>query len=1462
MKLRQPGRSEVSAVKGSANRSLSGALAVAALLLCALLAPAGAAAAFSLEVTGLEGDASETQALYVEATSGQFRLEFGAGGPGVSETADIDATASAMDVQNALNAIANVSEGGGSVSVVKGIIDPSAGLSPYLVTFNGGPLAMKLQPPMTARNGTIPLADAPPALLGGGPPMAHVTTRHPGGVSRSYERIDYLVKVKNTSTSAVEAAVGDLLSCNGAEIASNSPKNWTPNGFEPTQYDFRWLRNGAFIPGETAIGYTVTAADQGAALQCMVKGTNATAASAWVSLPAQLVGPPSSPPPPGPSVITGTGSRSSVAISGPNRVCSPPTNWTEDHDSNPGTAAVPYSGTWEYQWLRNGEEISGATTNTYTPDTLGADKDTILQCMARAKTGTGEAPGGGGLAVTSPVGAPPIPASVVGTVTNPPTLGTTVASTPSTVFNGAVLSAEVELPSPESYVRAASAGWSCTTSPGSGGEPASAECTSREVQAPGEEKTLTLGIGLGSDLPNPASVGVSVGAQGTTEIAEADSSFDVEPAREFGVMPGFSARALGVDGGDYTQAGGHPALANSTISFWRDRVIDNAAPSGKWTPVEPLRNAIADIPPGFVGNPQAIPDLCPDTAALQAQPPDCPPQSIVGELAIASPALGSGDGPEFKRMALFAIEPEAGAPAQFAAVESFNKGVYVLTPKLRPKDNYAISIESLGVPQNPIPLLAARATLCSYGANVDTSLGATLLRSCKMKGDPGALEKPFLTTQTECAAANPVTKISVDSWADPGDYKTAESLSPKMTGCEQLTAEFEPKLDLQPTTKSAESASGLDVSLTVPSDGLEDPDGLSQAHLKKTTVTLPPGLSVNPSAADGLAACTQAELGMVNGVPNNNPVECPNASKIGTASVETPILEETLEGSVYLAKQGDNPFGTIAALYVVVESKERGILIKLPGRVDFKAGGQIVSTFDDNPQAPFSSLELDFHSGPRATLMTPQKCGNYQIVSKLTPWSAADPDDPTAAETVTQKSGFQVNSGPGGGPCPDGSLQPKLNAGITNPLAGSSSPFVVNLSRPDGSQRFNGLHMTLPPGLAANLRGVPYCSDATLASIPSGQGTGQAQIDNPSCPAASRLGSVSAAAGAGNPIWVNTGKAYLAGPYKGAPLSLAVVIPAVAGPFDLGNVVVRNAITIDPRTAQVRVQSDPIPTHVHNIPVDVRDIRVAIDRPGFMRAPTSCEEMRVDAVVGGEEGALAPISNRFQVSECAALGFEPRTNIRLFGGIARAKYQGVRAVVRPRPGDANISGAVVRFPRSAFVAQEHLKDICTRVQYAAEACPKRSVYGKAVAWSPLLDYPLRGNVYLRSSDNTLPDLVADLRGPAHQPIRIEVSVRNDSVKGALRNTVQTAPDAPVSYFRLQMFGKGKGLIVNSRNICKGRNQARVAMRGHNGRRSVQKVNVFNKRCKAYKRKLRRAKRKAARGKAKRMARVARASRSR
>ena len=552
--------------------------------------------------------------------------------------------------------------------------------------------------------------------------------------------------------------------------------------------------------------------------------------------------------------------------------------------------------------------------------------------------------------------------------------------------------------------------------------------------------------------------------------------------------------------------------------------------------------------------------------------------------------------------------------------------------------------------------------------------------------------------------------------------------------------------------------------------------------------------------------------------------KCPDSSKVATGQIVTPVLKDPLNASLFMAKQSENPFGTIFAGYLL--ARGQGVTLKVPARFDVDgATGQVTATFDNAPQQPISTLELHFKGGNRGLITTPRQCGTYQTSYQLTPWSGTAPVEGTSSFTIDQN-------------CGDKPFAPGFRAGSSSPLAGSFTEFVTHVTRETGSPALTGIGVDLPPGVTAKLAGVPYCPESALASVPAAAGTGAGQLSAPSCPAASQIGRVVAGTGSGAPFFVDTGKVYLAGPYKGAPLSLAVVVPAIAGPFDLGNVAVRVAVRLDRPTAQVHAVSDPLPTMLQGVPLELRDVRVLLDRQGFMLNPTSCEPSAATGKIEGAGGVSSQVSSRFQVGECAALGFKPRIALRLKGGTKRSANPALTVTLRPRPGDANLSGVSVAFPRSEFLDQSHIRTVCTRVQFAADQCPARSVYGSVTAWTPLLDKPLQGNVILRSSDNKLPDLVTDLRGPAEQPIMLEAAGRIDSIRGGMRSTFELMPDAPITRVVLKMQGGRKGLLENSRNICAKAYRATVGFTAHNGRTHSMRPKL-QVRCKGKKGKRRR-----------------------
>ena len=603
----------------------------------------------------------------------------------------------------------------------------------------------------------------------------------------------------------------------------------------------------------------------------------------------------------------------------------------------------------------------------------------------------------------------------------------------------------------------------------------------------------------------------------------------------------------------------------------------------------------------------------------------------------------------------------------------------------------------------------------------------------------------------------------------------------------------------------------------MPQDTIADADTIdAQSDLRKAVVTLPEGLVVNPSGANGLDACSPAQVGIdaTTGVANGSPVSCPDASKLGTVTVETPLIDHPLSGSVYAATPDDNPFGSLLALYVTLEDPATGTLAKLAGKVvPDPQTGRVAAIFDQNPQVPFEDFKLHFFGGAGASLRTPATCGNYTTTSELTPWSAPESGGP-----ARPGDSWAITKSPSGGGCATTpSAQPNspaFDAGSVSPIAAAQSPFVLHLRRDDGSQQFSSVTVAPPPGLVGTLAGLATCPDSAL--VAAANKSGKAEKASPSCPAGSAVGSVTAAAGAGPAPYMAAGKAYLTGPYKGAPLSLAVVTPAVAGPFDLGTIVVRTALRVDPKTAQITAVSDPVPTILEGIPLDIRSVDIALDRPNFTLNPTNCNPMAVSGQWFSTLGQAASLSSRFQLGECGRLGFKPKMTLRLKGGTKRGAHPALTAMLKPRAGDANIASVSVALPHSEFLDQGHIKTICTRVQFTADQCPPNAVYGKASVLTPLFGYALTGNVYLRSSNNLLPDLVPDLRGPASQPIKVEAAGRTDSIKGGIRNSFEFVPDAPFSKLVVQLQGGKKGLLQNSRDICGRPFRATVIYTAHNG----------------------------------------------
>jgi hypothetical protein len=904
---------------------------------------------------------------------------------------------------------------------------------------------------------------------------------------------------------------------------------------------------------------------------------------------------------------------------------------------------------------------------------------------------------------------------------------------------------------------------------------------------------------------------------------------------DFGVT-GFSGLVSDEGGDSFSQAAAHPHAASTTISFPLKGIL---APDGQ------VKDVFVELPPGFIGNPEALAALCTQSQlsnSVNGFSNGCPIDSQVGTAVIQLNGTGTA------HVNVYAMPAPDGSPARFG-FKVANVPVY-LTASVRSGSDYGITVAGKDISTF---FGVESAAFTFWGVPADPShdgerglrkqVGLDECAELAFRAEPcdnPATTPPvaFLTNPGDCGAGPLATLARVDEWAHPGffheaSFSTDTNGNPTaVSGCNQVP--FEPQIDVAATTNQADSPSGLGVEISIPTAGLVDPDGTAQANLKKAVVTLPRGMTVNPASANGLGACSPAQVGLATPIGQTpirftpDPANCPDSSKLGTVEVDTPLLDHPILGSVYLAAQDDNPFGSLLALYITAEDPTTGVVLKLPGLVvPDPQSGQLTATFDENPQLPFAHLRADFFKGAQASLRTPVACGSFTTTTEMTPWSTPE------TANATPSSSFDVTQGAGGGACVSDEAaapnSPAFTAGTVDPTAGAFTPFVLRLARQDGTQQIKSVETILPKGLLGKLAGVPYCPDAALAAA-SGR-SGRAEQGSSSCPAASEVGTVSVTAGAGPAPLSVGGKAYLAGPYKGAPLSLAIVTPAVAGPFDLGTVVVRVALDVDPATAQIRAVSDPIPAILQGIPLDLRTISLSVARPQFTLNPTSCNPMAITGSALSVFGQAAALSNPFQVGDCGRLAFKPGLALRLKGGTKRDDNPALTATLTyPAGANANIAGASVALPHSAFLDQSHIRTVCTRVQYAADACPPGSVYGFARAFSPLLEKPLEGPVYLRSSSNPLPDLVAALKGQ----IDIDLAGRIDSVRGGIRTTFEGVPDAPVSKFVLAMKGGKKGLLVNSRDICKHVYRATAQFTAQSGKAFDSRPVLKNSSCKKAK----------------------------
>jgi hypothetical protein len=814
----------------------------------------------------------------------------------------------------------------------------------------------------------------------------------------------------------------------------------------------------------------------------------------------------------------------------------------------------------------------------------------------------------------------------------------------------------------------------------------------------------------------------------------------------------------------------------------------------KGKPFAKTKDVEVHLPPGMTGNPQGIPRCTVSQLANFTSESECPIASQVGvtEIAVASPLFKTITEP------IYNMTPPGG---DIVARFGFFAALYpaFINVRVDPTD-YSLVASIEGAP-SAAELLEARTTF--WG--VPAAPSHDVLRLTPDEGvhgefpsggrSAGLPEAPFLSNPTDCSLQREIT-VTARSYQLPGQPSTLSAPFPAITGCGKLS--FKPSFTIAPTNSEAAAPTGIDATLTIPQD--ETPQGRATSTMKSAVVTLPEGFAINPAAGDGLEACSPEQVGF----ERNEAAHCPAASKIGSVEIEVPALEDTLSGGVY--QRSPEP-GNLFRFWVVTD--EQGVHLKLPAQIEANAlTGQVttdfsgIQTLGGLPQVPFRQLRLHVFSSPRAPLSTPGSCGTYQTHFSFSPWSG------NAA--VAGDSAMEITSG-----CDKGGFSPKLIAGSTKSEAGSFSPFTFTLTRNDGEANPRQIDLHLPQGLLAKLGGVPLCSDAEAA-------TG-------ACPSDSQIGKVAAAAGVGgNPLWIpQPGKAptavYLAGPYKGAPYSVVAVVPAQAGPFDLGLVVNRSGIYVDPETALATIKTDPLPQILEGVPVSYRTLNVTVDRPEFTLNPTSCDPKTITAQITAANGATANPSTPFQATNCAKLPYSPKLKLRFKGSTRRTGNPAISAVLTQKPGQANTRAAVVLLPEGEFIDNAHINNPCTRVQFNAGACPASSILGHVKATSPLLSQPLTGPVYFRSNggERELPDIVADLQGQIHITLVGFIdSVKTGPESSRVRTRFLGVPDAPVSRFQISFFGGRKGLIENSVNLCKVRNRAKLEFRAQNGRRQL------------------------------------------
>ena len=909
---------------------------------------------------------------------------------------------------------------------------------------------------------------------------------------------------------------------------------------------------------------------------------------------------------------------------------------------------------------------------------------------------------------------------------------------------------------------------------------------------------------------------VSVSGGGALEAARETPTVISSTPAPFGIAPGSTATAL-----SSTQAGGHPDI---TTRLAYNTLADGAL-------VGYARESGLTLPPGFVGDLADTPQ-CPISGFSEENGLNalhCSLSSVVGTVSLYAGLGDVGHGVDVEPLMNLTTNPGEIARLGFTvdilgiqATVSLRPGAdgqYAVRTNFEHIPNGFVAVTGISLTVWGVPSLHSHDLMrglfcpdaperCAYMNETRGKKNQEITVSEAPDGQSVPNSSiPYLTSPTRCTGEPLYGTFSADSWEEPGREVEATSPVGPLTGCNLLA--FAPTITASPDTTDADTPAGFTFGVNMNQAGLLTAADSAQADIKDTTVTLPEGIAINPGQANGLGACQMAQARL----EAEEPSSCPSDSKVGTVEIETPVLKKPIDGNVYVL-QSDPPN---LKLLVAPEDPVDGIYVKFVGDVHLnETTGQLVTTFENTPQLPFSSLKFNFSGGAQAALSTPTGCGTYTATTAFTPWS-----EPFGA-TVFPSSSFAVESATNGAACPPSPLpfEPVMHAGATTDQAGGYTDFSLLLSRPDDQQRVSRLQFKTPEGLLGMISKVPLCPEPQAAEG--------------ACSEASQIGHTVVEAGPGPyPLVVPQpgqppAPIYLTGGYKGAPYGLSIVVPLHVGPFTLQTQVVRAKIEVDPHTSQLTVTTDPLPSIIDGVPSDLRTINAVIDRAEFMFNPTSCAPASFSGTATSTEGASAPISTHFQVGSCQSLKFAPDFKVSTSGKTSKANGASLNAkVVYPTAplGDnqassqSNIARVKVELPKQLPSRLTTLQKACTAAQFEANpaGCPAASVIGIAKAVTPVLPVPLTGPVYFVShGGEAFPSLIVVLQGYG---VTVDlVGTTFISKAGITSSTFKTVPDVPIYSFELFLpEGKYSALAANG-NLCT--SQSKLKMPTELSRRMV------------------------------------------